>query len=437
MVTEDNYVFYDQAFGENTAIQYKPDFNGYKEEIILYNENAPTSYSFEIKCDNMYIVKENRILNFISEYTDEILFTTDPFYIYDSSEDVNSYIESEYTVTKTDDNEYLLTVSLSEEYLSAEGLTYPVYIDPAVKYNSVSYIDDVPIYENSANTNYGTAIYAYIGYDNTYGAGRLLMRFNELVNSSSLFNTLSTNEIINAYLYLYNIPTGTSSSTVYLYQFAGMTAWQENQATWSNVGTPMEGSVFGSGRLSYSAEQYISFDVTSVVEGWRSDSTLAQKGMLLKSAKESNSDTAYKKCVATSNYSSARTPYIVINYTEIIPDGTYYIQNRRSKMYMETEGRSTTVGVAIQQNTFNSTNPAKWEIKRQYDGYYSIKSVVTGRYIGVDGASTLNNAGIVQYQAYSGDDTKWSFAQSSSGNWIITAKKGADTNKVLSLQTSN
>lgn len=85
-VTKDNYVFYDQAFGENTAIRYRTEFNGYKEEIILKNAKAPTEYSFEIKCEGLYIVKRDGILKFISEVNDVEVFSTDPFYIYDSSE---------------------------------------------------------------------------------------------------------------------------------------------------------------------------------------------------------------------------------------------------------------------------------------------------------------------------------------------------------------
>lgn len=144
-VTEDNYVFYNQAFGENTAIRYQPDFNGFKEEIILYSENAPTEYSFEIKCDRMYIKKENGILYFISELTDGVVFKTDPFYIYDSSENVKEYVDTDYTITKTDDYEYLLTVTLDKDYLATKGLTYPVYIDPAIKYNSADHIEDVTV----------------------------------------------------------------------------------------------------------------------------------------------------------------------------------------------------------------------------------------------------------------------------------------------------
>ena len=437
VVTEDNYVFYEQAFGKDTAIQYKPDFNGYKEEIILYNEKAPTSYSFEIKCEDMYILKENGILNFYSEFTDEVMFTTDPFYIYDSSEDVNSYVETEYTVTKTDDNEYLLTVSLNEEYLGTEGLTYPVYVDPAFRYNNDNTIDDVAIYSALPNTNCGTDTVAYVGYDASLGVCRFLMRFNDMIAGNSLFNALETNEFISAHLYVYNVPMGEQSASVRMHQFSGAATWTESNATWNSIGVDVQGDVFGGGALSCEYERYVYFDVTSVVERWKSDVTLAQKGIILVNTKEGSTDTTYKKAILTSNHSLSLGPYMLINYTQIIPDGTYYIQNRKTKMYMETEGRSTTVGAAIQQGAFKTSNPAMWEIKRQYDGYYSIKSVVTGRYIGVESAATTNNAQILQYQAYSKDDTKWAFAQSSSGNWVITAKKGALTNVVLSLPTSS
>ena len=42
----------------------------------------------------------------------------------------------------------------------------------------------------------------------------------------------------------------------------------------------------------------------------------------------------------------------------------------------------------------------------------------------------------MQYPSYSGDDTKWTFHLSSSGKWIISAKKGAISDKVLNIPSN-
>ena len=72
---------------------YTADFNGYKEEIILYSSNVPTEYSFEIYCEGLEAVNNSGILEFFDENTKEKIFSTDPFYIYDSSEEIKEYID--------------------------------------------------------------------------------------------------------------------------------------------------------------------------------------------------------------------------------------------------------------------------------------------------------------------------------------------------------
>lgn len=237
-VTKDNYVFYDQAFGENTAIRYRTEFNGYKEEIILKNAKAPTEYSFEIKCEGLYIVKRDGILKFISEVNDVEVFSTDPFYIYDSSENVNEYVDTEYTFIRTGDSEYLVTITLDEDYLDTEGLTYPVYVDPSVQYDCYDSIgmEDAFIYSGKPTTSYGYDNKGYLGYTSTYGIGRYLIRFPSLVTASDIF---TANKIISANLYVYNYAYGTKSATAYAYQYdVSTTNWSESSATWNNVGTP-------------------------------------------------------------------------------------------------------------------------------------------------------------------------------------------------------
>ena len=143
-------------------------------------------------------------MEFFDENTKEKIFSTDPFYIYDSSEEIKEYTETEYELTKKDDYSYLLTIALDSEYL-ASGVTYPIYIDPAVKYNNTQYIKDAPIYKGTPDTNYGNAAIGYIGtYNSTYGVGRMLFGFGGIVESSELFQTLPETQIISVHLNIYN-----------------------------------------------------------------------------------------------------------------------------------------------------------------------------------------------------------------------------------------
>ena len=446
-VTDDNYVFYNQAFGENTAIQYKPTFSGYKEEIILYNKNAPTQYSFKITCKEMYIEKENGILYFISEKTDDVVFITDPFYIYDSSKNVNEYVDTQYNLVKTNDYEYLLTITVDQNYLDTEGLTYPVYIDPAVNYKfSTNNIYDVPIYSGKADTNCKNHLISYIGkHTDDYGVGRLLVKFPQLAKVDTIFQKLETNEIISVNLYLYNQAYGDYASTVKVYDFEG-NSWTADNATWNSVSPYSVGDLQVSRSFSNTESGYYSMNITTTALRWRLDTATAihdpisecTQGLIIINSNESSN--AYTKCIRMYEMSSSYAPYIVLNYSKTIEDDTYYVQNCGTKLFMDLESASSADEAPIQQWSFHTGAQAKWIFARQSDGYYTIKSSSSRKYVGVKSNSTLNNTAIVQYASSSNSSTKWGISLSSSGNYIFTAKTANSYNRVLSVpsgQTSN
>ena len=432
-LSEDGYVIYEQAFGEDTAIRYKPTFNGYKEDIILYNGNAPTSYSFEIKCDNLYILKENGAMNFYSEFTDKIMFSTDPYYIYDSSDKVNSYTDTEYTVVKTGDNEYLLTISISEDFLNTEGLTYPVYVDPTV-YHSYNYevdknatVEDAPLYSGQPNTAHASIPEAELGLTTNKGVGRMLLRFPNIENIFSTYK-LNPTKIHRADLYLYNIASGSVSATVSIKQFDGISTWAEQSATWSNVGSYSLNGIGTSGILSYSQTKYISYNVTNILEGWfnsdnKPNENAIKQGMIIKLDNESNS--SYIKTVSTSEDTTYYgTPYLVITYSDFLEDGIFYFQSRANKnLFIDY---ITPNGDAVVKVGSFDVSKSRYEIELEADGYYSIQSMSSGRYIGVTGGSSSEGAKIVNYYNYdTTDGTKWILDRKSRGEgFTFSAKCG-------------
>jgi len=432
----ENYVFYNQAFGEDTAIGYTTDFNGYKEEIIVYSPNAPTEYSFEIYCEGLEAINNNGVLEFFDENTKEKIFSTDPFYIYDSSDEVKSYIETNYELIKNDDHSYLLSIALNEQYISS-GVTYPIYIDPAVKYNNTQYIKNAPIYSGNPDTNYSNATAGYVGrYNSTYGVGRMLFSFPELINSSTLFQTLPENQIISVQLNIYNYAMGTQDSTLSLHATYGVENWYEDSVTWNMINPTSYGATIASGLVSSSTSSYCYFDITPIALTWRGvgnppayDS--CQRGVLLKNSNETSS--AYVKSIRTIKFSSSYAPYVTLNYSEQVLDGTYYIQNVRTKMFADHEGFSPTEGTKVELKNFNSLANGEWRIEKRLDGYYSIVDTENGYYLGVNNNSGANNASIVYLEDDNADGAKWTFSFSSSGNYVITAKSTGATGRVLSV----
>lgn len=438
----DSYVLYNEAFGKNTAIGYMTEFDGYKEEIIIYSENAPKTYSFEIVCKGLLLNNTNGTLTFTDKVSGDIVFTSNPLYIYDSSEQEKGYIDTAYAVTKVDDDKYVMTVELNETFLQTNGLTYPIYIDPSIRYNDTDYIQDAPIYSAKADEKCGNHLVSYVGqHEDAYGVGRLLVRFPEMRETGSVFRGLDADDIISVKVYLYNSAHGSYTTTIKAYQFLGTIGWEESTVTWNNAGADSLGNLQSSVEIPSTANGYYSFDVTEAAKLWvgnlRTADYRSQEGIIFLNANENN--TNYTRNFRMSNFGSSYTPYIVVNYSKTIEDGTYYIQNAGTGRYMDVEGPSTSEGANIQQWDFHTDNQEKWIIARQSDGYYTIKSLYSGKYLGVENNSIYNNAAIKQYTSGSGSGTRWGFSVSDSGNYIITAKSAGLNNRVLSvpLDTNN
>lgn len=433
----DNYVLYNEAFGENTAIGYKVEFDGYKEEIIIYSESAPKTYSFEIVCEGLALNNVNGTLTFVDEVSGDIVFTSDPLYIYDSSVQENGYIDTTYEIKKVDDYEYVMTIELNETFLQTEGLTYPIYIDPSIKYNDRDYIHDAPIYTARADEACGNHLVSYVGkYEDAYGVGRLLVRFPQMRESDSVFRSLNQYEITSVKMYLYNSARGSYTATIKAYQFLGTIGWDESSVTWDNAEANSLGELQTSVGISSTATGYYAFDITNAAKTWlgnlRTADYRSQQGIIFLNANES--DINYARNFRMSNFGASYTPYVVVNYLDPILNGTYFIQNIGTSRYMDVEGPSTAAGAIIQQWNFHTGTQAKWNIERQSDGFYTIQSVYSGKYVGVE--TTANNAAIKQYSTNSGEGTRWAFVPSTSGNYIIIAKS-AINGRVLSVPSES
>lgn len=432
----ESYVLYKEAFGENTAIGYKVEFDGYKEEVIIYSENAPKIYSFEIKCEGLILNNVNGTLTFVDEVSGDIVFTSDPLYIYDSSVQENGYIDTTYEVKKVDDYEYVMTIELNETFLQTEGLTYPIYIDPSIKYNDRDYIHDAPIYTARADEACGNHLVSYVGkYEDAYGVGRLLVRFPEMRESGSVFRSLDADEVISVKMYLYNSARGSYTATIKAYQFLGTIGWDESTVTWNNAGANSLGDLQASVGISSTTSGYYAFDITDAAKLWvgnlRTADYRSQEGIIFLNANES--DINYARSFRMSNFGASYTPYIIVNYSKTIDDGTYYIQNVGTGRYIDVEGPSTAEGAIIQQWDLHAGNQARWVIARQTDGYYTIKSLYSNKYIGVEDSSIYNNAAIKQYASNASVGTRWGFSVSATGNYIITSKATGTYDRVLSV----
>ena len=101
-----------------------------------------------------------------------------------------------------------------------------------------------------------------------------------------------------------------------------------------------------------------------------------------------------------------------------LEEGTYYIQNFMSGLYMELENSAVSEGTPIEQSEFDGGNQSRWIIKMEDTGYYSIRSALTNKYIGVENSSTVEGAAIKQYNSIANQRSRqWKISATSNGTY--------------------
>lgn len=377
-VTEDNdSVVYYGAFGENTALKYTPLFSGYKEDIIL-NEYVGNEFSFLLNTNGLIPVISGETVQLLNS-SEEIVAVINPIYAYDSTEDgCNITLNNHFEINPVSEGIFELNVVVDDEFLLSPQTEYPVIIDPTVTINSTGSgtsksILDTPIYNGSAVSNRTSGINptAIIGYvDNSYGSGRLLMRFPGLA-TQSFWN--ADYDITSASLTLKELSGQAVSSTIYAYNYTGE-SWNESStyssSRWNGVGTSLGGISF-----SYPDYTLRNFNITSAVKNWKSNTTAFNKGIILKN-NTSETDISKRKIISTTE--GTTTPYLTVTYEKAKPartinDGVYYIRNKRSNKYLDITNNGTTNGTSVIQHAYHGNTNQRFKITYESDGYYSIK----------------------------------------------------------------
>lgn len=315
-----NTIVYDNVFGDNTRLQYETTFNGFKEDIVLY-ENCGNVFSFIVNVRDTYLKSENGAINFMDKNTDTLKAVMSPIYVYDSYVGDVTEGETHYTYanklefSEIGENSYEITITVDSDFLVNEATVYPVYVDPSTTViNAVASgnktVLDTPIYNGAgaANVTAGANTTGVIGYVNaSYGSGRMLMKFPSL-GTNAFMN--SNHTILAAVLHLRDVSGQSTSATITAYNYTGP-AWTEStvysSAIWNGVGTKV-----GSNSFSSPSNVNKSIDITSAIKKWQTNRTALAKGIILKNT-SSETSTVYYKSICTSE-SASNKPYLVVTY---------------------------------------------------------------------------------------------------------------------------
>ena len=231
------YVEYPEVFADDISLRYTPTFGGYKEDIILAKNTGINRFEFKLTTNGLSLVQASTGNYYLAEpLTGEYVTALGNVVVYDKngreSEGYNHYYQ---VTTISEDEEYLITVVVDENYLESANTKYPVYVDPTLEVVPKGQVEDATLYSTSSETSYSGEL--KIGYSAPYSIGRALFDF-PIFKFEDDFIYMYGNQIVSAELNLYATIYGNNSShdaakTLSLYEYNH--EWSPSTVKWSNT----------------------------------------------------------------------------------------------------------------------------------------------------------------------------------------------------------
>ena len=337
--------------GSKASFEYGSTFAGLKENIVLNEYSGINSWSFRLltngltlhKLDGQYILVDDE--SSVMFFGSILAFTAD---------DRNNTFGELTVETVTESVEYILTVSVSDEWLKSDDTSYPVTIDPSITVNYAtgsSAIQDEIL--SSTSTYSVTYDVLNIGKGNN----------NEKLRGAICFPglDLSGKCITSANLEIRDVMCERTPTLVEMYEYTG-SAWTENTTlTWSNAsnyGDLLDSHYikYGGGNTSSDIQRY-SFDITPLAMKWAAGTASPSQGVLIKTTDAfENASGSSHRCFASKDYgSNTYKPSLVITYVE--PKGY------NSSFTFDTRGLDSNISVYNYHNQGNVLVTYSFDVK--------------------------------------------------------------------------
>ena len=302
---------YENIYGNKTNLRFYPQLNGVKDEIVLEENINKNVFDFELKCENCTArLNEDGTVSLINN-KEEIIQTFSVPFAYDSEYiegDNNShYSDCKYALENEDENLFVLTITVPDEWINDKNTVYPIFIDPSV--NSDVY-KDTSIQSKNASSNYGSTSSLKIGKDSADGTCYALEKF-------ALPDAILKGEVIDsAYLWEKDVSNGSNSATVEAHFVT--TEWYENEVTWNtrpsyNSSAISTRNINGNSNDKSNDPTWYKFDITSAMQQW-SDRTASNWGILFKGNSTMTENLRTRAFASEEHSTSSYRPYAVITY---------------------------------------------------------------------------------------------------------------------------
>ena len=246
---------------DGVDVEYVLESQNVKENIIVKEKKDSYAYSFEIKLNGLYAsLTESGDIRIVNSKSGEDEYIIPAPVIFDANGIYADRGIGAYALTGGGNGKYTLTVTVSEEWMNAEGRAFPVTVDPTIAKPSTSIVD-LMISSSAPDTVDPTSnplqiSHTQIGY----------VRFGTLP-------TLPSNAYLSeAKILLWNVMSS-DERCVGVYEVTS--AW-DSTLTWNkHVSTTNPQGQISDKMLSYATisdfKEY-SWDITSLVRKWYDNS---------------------------------------------------------------------------------------------------------------------------------------------------------------------
>ena len=111
-------------------------------------------------------------------------------------------------------------------------------------------------------------------------------------------------------------------------------------------------------------------------------------------------------------------------------NGFFKIKSKISGKVIQVKDSSSDDGASIEQWDSSGTNTQLWYFEKDSEGYYKIKSKDSGKCLDISGISTDDGAKIQLWSDVEGDNQKWELTRMSDDiinkhEYIITSKRSS------------
>ena len=416
----DNKVTYNKVFGTGTSLVYTPTLNGVKEDIILSAYTGKSSFSFTLKTNGLAIIQDEND-TFLADFEGNKVASLGDVIITDSAN--HTAYGTMTVVTKTEREEYTVTVNAPTAFLTNPTTVYPVTVDPTVVIDEYTVdgfeyypaIDDLCIYNGSTNP-YLNGI-ASIGNYSCYGEtdpeveyARMLYKINtDYLFWESPMYYMDASRMKSASLHLYGyVPESSVAVTAYecLESWSDGTSmpadpilWDSHSNTYSSVTT-----------VSSTSFTDIEIDVTNIFAHWSEDDMYMDYGIMLMVNGEGNiddTDCYYQLILRQTEHETSNT-YFSIDYTTF--EGAVYINNKDTGKFFLNNGTSSTLTTGV----YSTNDNRKWYLRYLGENSYTISpNNATSHILGVSGSSFVYGT----WSSTPDDEYKWELTHTSTSSY--------------------